>query len=191
MGTPSISRRLRQSIDLGDNALFLARLLVLRSRGVRGGRFAIDGGCFIGLGPSADVEIGAGTRIRRGFNGSFQGRVRVGTNVFFNRDCYLACHESITIGSDCLLGERVSIHDADHEFGPAAGPDPLPLPQRPFRSAPVVIGDDVWISANVVITRGCTIGSGSVIGSNSVVTTSIPERSLAVGAPARVIRSWP
>ena len=53
---------------------------------------------------------------------------------------------------------------------------------------PISIGDSVWIGGNVVILPGVTIGSGSVIGAGSVVKDSIPENSLAVGNPAKVIR---
>jgi acetyltransferase-like isoleucine patch superfamily enzyme len=53
----------------------------------------------------------------------------------------------------------------------------------------IVIEDDCWIGANVTITRDVTIGRGSVIGANSVVTRDIPEYSVAVGVPARVIRN--
>jgi acetyltransferase-like isoleucine patch superfamily enzyme len=63
-----------------------------------------------------------------------------------------------------------------------------PMRKQPHRSAPIAIGDDVWISANVTILKGVTIGSGAVIGAGAVVTHDIPPLAIAVGAPARVIR---
>jgi maltose O-acetyltransferase len=55
-------------------------------------------------------------------------------------------------------------------------------------SRPVLIGDDVWIGTRALILPGVTIGSGAVVGAGSVVTGDIPERCLAVGNPARVIK---
>lgn len=56
-------------------------------------------------------------------------------------------------------------------------------------TSPVNIGNDVWIGANVVILPGVTIGNNVVIGAGAVVTKDIPDNSLAVGVPARVIKS--
>lgn len=54
-------------------------------------------------------------------------------------------------------------------------------------SAPITIGDNVWIGANVVVCGGVTIGSNSVIGAGSVVTRDVPEGVVAVGSPCRVL----
>jgi maltose O-acetyltransferase len=60
--------------------------------------------------------------------------------------------------------------------------------ERPL-SAPIILEENVWLGARVIVLRGVTIGAGSAIGAGSVVTRDIPPRSLAVGAPAKVIRS--
>jgi acetyltransferase-like isoleucine patch superfamily enzyme len=59
-----------------------------------------------------------------------------------------------------------------------------------FRIAPIVIKRGCWIGQNVVVMPGVTIGELSIIGANSVVIGNIPPRSIAVGAPARVIKTW-
>jgi len=51
-----------------------------------------------------------------------------------------------------------------------------------------VIGDRVWVGANVTILKGVTIGDDAVIGAGSVVTKDIPSRAIAVGSPAKVLR---
>ena len=62
-------------------------------------------------------------------------------------------------------------------------------PGRAFTSkGPTRIGDNVWCGANVVVTSGVTIGERCVIGANSVVNRDLPPHSIAVGAPARVIK---
>ena len=57
-------------------------------------------------------------------------------------------------------------------------------------TAPVEIGDRVWIGENAVILAGVSVGSGSIIGANSVVTKSVPDRCIAAGAPAQVVKVW-
>jgi lipopolysaccharide O-acetyltransferase len=59
-----------------------------------------------------------------------------------------------------------------------------------FSSGPVIIGSNVWVGDNVVIVGPVRIGDGVVIGANSVVTSDIPENVIAVGAPARIIKSF-
>jgi len=67
----------------------------------------------------------------------------------------------------------------------------LPYKYQPLqRIAPVAVGRGCWIGQNVVILPSVTIGEMSIIGANSVVTHDIPARSIAVGAPARVIKQW-
>jgi len=56
-------------------------------------------------------------------------------------------------------------------------------------SAPIILEDNVWLGARVIVLKGVTIGEGSVIGAGSVVTKDIPPRSLAVGMPAKVIKT--
>ena len=78
----------------------------------------------------------------------------------------------------------MTIRDQNHRFGPG-----LTTAQAGFITAPVTIGDNVWIGAKVMVTKGVTIGENAVIGANSVVTRDIPANSVAVGIPARVIRT--
>jgi len=85
-----------------------------------------------------------------------------------------------------LLG-RVGVEqvtDANHRYDDPA----RPVPWQGFTSkGPTVIGDNVWLGANVVVTSGVNIGRRCVIGANSVVTSDLPEFTMAVGAPAKII----
>ena len=96
------------------------------------------------------------------------------------------------IGDGCLFGEYVTIHDDDHVFGPSEEREwrSTPPGDRGLLTSPIDIGRNVWLGAKVTVTRGTTIGEGSMVAANSVVTRDVPPFSLAVGAPARVIRSW-
>jgi acetyltransferase-like isoleucine patch superfamily enzyme len=112
------------------------------------------------------------------------GRITIGSGSLLNLNVMIAAVERIEIGEHCMLANGCLITDANHRYD-----DPLrPVPWQGFTSkGPTVIGDNVWLGANVVVTSGVTIGRRCVIGANSVVTSDIPEFTVAVGAPAKVI----
>ena len=89
----------------------------------------------------------------------------------------------IKIGADVLIGPGAQIADSDfHGLRPEER-------NTPSATAAVEIGDSVFLAANVTICKGVAIGSGSVIATGAVVTRSIPERVLAAGVPAKVVRA--
>lgn len=104
-----------------------------------------------------------------------------------------------TIGKFCSIAWNVSIGGADHDYTRMTQhsflynshdkirPDNLDIAYDRFET-PVIIGNDVWIAAGAVITRGVNIGDGAVIGANAVVTKDIPPYAIAVGNPAKVIK---
>jgi acetyltransferase-like isoleucine patch superfamily enzyme len=112
-------------------------------------------------------------------------RIRIGGGSFLNIGVMVAAHELVEIGEHCMLANGCFVSDADHRFD-----DPeKPVPWQGFTSkGPTRLGDNVWLGANVVVTGGVTIGERAVIGANSVVTQDVPPRTIAAGAPARVIR---
>lgn len=112
--------------------------------------------------------------------------IRIGANCFLNLGVMIAAQDEVTIGDHTMIGNGCFIGDAAHRFD-----DPeTPVPWQGFTSkGPVHIGENCWLSVNVVVTSGVTIGDRCVIGANSVVTTDIPAYSIAVGAPARVIKT--
>lgn len=93
----------------------------------------------------------------------------------------------IKIGRRCLIGADVKIFDTDfHPHGPLGRR--YAVPDWNEISAPVVIGDDVFIGTGAVIQKGVTVGSGSVIAAQSVVTKDVPSMSVVGGNPAKIIR---
>jgi maltose O-acetyltransferase len=111
------------------------------------------------------------------------GTLEIGDRSLVNYGCSISAAESVRIGARCLIGTHVIIMDNDfHRIEPERR---LEWPE----SKPIVIEDNVWIGARVIVLAGVTIGEGSCIAAGSVVTTDIPPRSLAIGAPARVVRT--
>ena len=109
--------------------------------------------------------------------------VHVGKNVVFNFSCRFVDDADITIGDNTMLGPGVCISTAEHPLSPELRRNGLQY------NKPVHIEDNVWIGSGAVILAGVTIGRNAVIGAGSVVTKDIPADSLALGIPAKVIRS--
>jgi acetyltransferase-like isoleucine patch superfamily enzyme len=86
-----------------------------------------------------------------------------------------------------MFASNVHITDGLHGYENANEPYKY---QKLFRIAPIRIKRGCWIGQNVVILPGVTIGELTIIGANSVVTKNIPDRCIAVGAPAKVIKTW-
>lgn len=107
--------------------------------------------------------------------------ISIGNNFYLNSGCHLL--GEISIGNDVMIGPKTVIWGRNH--GMARG---VPMREQAHVRGPIVIGNDVWISANVTILKGVNIGSGAVIGAGAVVTRDVPEFAIVVGNPARVIR---
>lgn len=119
------------------------------------------------------------------FNVVFKGkRIAIGDHVGISVTTLCAV-EDILIGNNVMIGSGVIITTTDsHPIHWEA----RRLNTEPPASAPVIIGDDVFIGARAIILKGVTIGDGAVIGAGSVVTKSIPPRVIAAGNPARIIK---
>ena len=112
-------------------------------------------------------------------------RVRIGSGTFLNLGVMVAAVERVDIGDHCMFANNCFVTDGNHRFD---DPD-TPVPYQGFTSkGPTIVGDNVWCGANVVITSGVTVGERCVIGANSVVTQDLPPRTIAAGAPAKVLR---
>lgn len=115
------------------------------------------------------------------FTSDFGKNLRLGRRVFLNAGCRFQDQGGIEIGDDCLIGHNTVIATLNHALAPSRRGDLHP--------APVVIGRNVWIGANVTILPGVTIGDDAVVAAASVVTKDVPAKSLVVGSPARVVRT--
>lgn len=112
-------------------------------------------------------------------------RVELGDGVGFNYGCYVNGFGGLVIGDRTVFGPYTMIHTADHRTD-----DPgRPIAEQGWVEAPVKIGADCWIGMGVCILPGVHVGDGCVVGAGSVVTKDLEEFGVAVGNPAKVIRS--
>ena len=140
-------------------------------------------------------RIGANVQIRRGarleavtsYKGTrFNPSIIIGSGCTIEQGLHLTCAESVMIGDCVAITDYVGIFDILHGYR-----DPVaPIVEQPISTAPVRIGDHSMIGMGAVIQPGTTIGKHCVIGANSVVTGDIPDYSVAVGIPARVIKRF-
>lgn len=117
----------------------------------------------------------------------FEPKLVIGDRVTATGALQIAALDSITIDDDVMFATNVFLSDGLYGY------QNVDLPfrdQRRVDVAPIHVGRGCWIGQNVVVMPGVTIGEMTIVGANSVVTRSIPARSIAVGAPARVIKRW-
>jgi len=130
------------------------------------------------IGHIADSEI----IIEPPLNIDYGCNISLGARFYSNFNLTILDCSLVTIGDRCMFGPNVSIYAATHEAEVQSRRDNVEY------GRPVVVGDDCWIGGNVVILPGVTIGRGCTIGAMSVVSRDIPEFSVAMGQPARVVK---
>lgn len=110
------------------------------------------------------------------------GYAKIGENCFFNYNCMIASMKKIIIGDNCIFGNNVTIIDHDHNYKSSNR-------KHEYLSSEILIGENSWIGANVVILRGTKIGKGCVIGAGTVVRGVIPDNSLVTGSKELNVKS--
>lgn len=113
--------------------------------------------------------------------------VKIGDQCSFSHDDQLCAQEDnmrIIIGNDCMFSHHINVRTSDsHVIKDINTDERLNKPQS------VSIGNHVWVAPNSIIMKGVSIGNGSIVGSNSIVTKSIPDNSIAVGCPTKVVKT--
>ena len=92
----------------------------------------------------------------------------------------------VTIGNDIRLAQNITLSGLNHNYTDVN----LPIHVQGVSTAPIVIEDETWIGANVVVLAGVTIGKHCIVAAGSVVTKDVPSYSVAVGNPARVLKKY-
>lgn len=141
----------------------------------------------------AGFTAGVGLRIEALDEGSDHPLIEIGPNVQVGDYVHIGAVHSVRIGANVLIASKVFISDHNHGRYSGEGrhdsPSIAPI-ARQLSFSPVSIEDDVWIGEFVCVLPGVTIGKGAIIGAMSVVTQDIPPNTIAVGSPARPIKTY-
>lgn len=109
--------------------------------------------------------------------------LRIGDRVGIRPYCMISASESIVIEDDVIIGAFSSVIDSDHTFAEGR----CNVMHNSVATAPIRIGRGSWLAERVAVLRGSSIGRCCIVGANSVVSGELPDYSIAVGAPARVV----
>ena len=129
------------------------------------------------------ADVGEGTVIRPPLYCDYGYQISIGARTFANFGLVALDVARIVIGDDVQIGPNVQLLTATH-----------PLQAQPRRdkwesAAPITIADNAWLGGGVIVCPGVTIGENTVVGAGAVVTRDLPANVLAVGSPARVVRT--
>ncbi|MFJ7120040.1 sugar O-acetyltransferase [Streptomyces albogriseolus] len=128
-------------------------------------------------------SVGEDVEIRPPLYVDYGSNITVGARTFVNYHLTALDVAAITIGEDCQIGPNVQLLTPTHPVEPGPRRDKLEA------ARPITIGDNVWIGGGAIVCPGVTIGDNAVIGAGAVVTKDIPANVVAVGNPARPVRT--
>jgi maltose O-acetyltransferase len=128
-------------------------------------------------------SLGEDTEVRPPLFCDYGSQIHIGARTFVNVGLVALDVAPIHIGDDVQIGPGVQLLTPTHPLEPE-------LRRAKWESAePITIGDNVWLGGGVLVCPGVTIGADTVVGAGSVVLRDLPAGVLAVGSPARIVRS--
>lgn len=125
-------------------------------------------------------EIDSSNEINLPFSSDFGPNIKLGKNIFINRNCMFVDLGGVTLEDGVLIGPDVKLISVNHPLEPAR--------RHNVVVDPVLIKKNAWIGANAIVLPGVTVGENSVVGAGSVVNKDVPANSVVVGNPAKVIK---
>lgn len=178
----------RLFLECGQGTVWGRSIVLRHASKMRIGRsVAVDDGCFFDAKGSGSGGFTLGDEVlisRDCIVSGKHGPIHLGKRTNIGARCTLYSAGGIDIGADTLLAANCYIGGGRYDH--RARTD-VPMSRQPLAGRGVVIGDDCWLGAGAVVTDGVRIGRGCVIGAGAVVTADIPEYSIAVGVPARIV----
>jgi acetyltransferase-like isoleucine patch superfamily enzyme len=164
--------------------LLLKKLLLRRRLSLDGLAF-VGPGCSLQVGRNALLELGRWSWVGHGCKiRVHEGKVSIGAKTVLGQECTVSAFQSVSIGRECVIADRVMMIDFDHGMVEVERPIRL----QGIYKRDVRVGNNVWIGYGACILRGVTVGDNAVIGTNAVVTKDVPANAVVGGVPARVIR---
>lgn len=137
--------------------------------------------------PTAHLELGSDVTLRSFVSLEVRhgATLKLGNRVFFNDHCSIRCGHYIEIGKDSMFGDGVRIFDHNHQYSN------YHIEKIAFNNAPVIIGKNCWVGANVVILAGVTIGDNVIIGAGSLIHKDIPSNTIVVSKEELILKERP
>src|SRR5712691_4105667 len=130
-------------------------------------------------------RLGEDSEIRPPFRCDYGYQIYVGARTFANFGLICLDVATVTIGDDVQIGPNVQLLTATHPV------QAEPRRRKWEKARPIVIGGNAWLGGGVIVCPGVTIGPDTVVGAGAVVTHDLPAGVVAVGNPAKVIRTLP
>jgi acetyltransferase-like isoleucine patch superfamily enzyme len=145
----------------------------------------IDGLSRDGIEFGDNVMIGPYSIVRASMLGNLGAGLRMGKDSAVDAYSFIGAAGQITIGENVIMGQHVSFHSENHDYERMD----VPIKHQGTSRLGIVIENDCWIGSNATFLDGCHVEGGCVIGAGSIVRGRIPAYSVAVGAPAQVVKS--
>jgi len=137
--------------------------------------------CFIGAGTTLAVGMPTET-----YPADSPPVIEIGDRTTVGKDCWFVARHSIVLEADVTIAPNVYFTDHNHTYA-----DPwLPVGKQVLQGFSVRVGAGTWIGTNVVVLPGANIGRNCAIAAGAVVRGDIPDHSVVVGVPGRVVRRW-
>jgi maltose O-acetyltransferase len=130
-------------------------------------------------------ELGEEAHVRPPLFLDYGSNLYIGARTFVNYNLTALDVTTIRIGADCQIGPNVQLLAATHPL------EPEPRRDKLEGTAPITLGDNVWLGGGVIVLPGVSIGENTVVGAGAVVSRDLPANVIATGVPARVTRTLP
>ncbi|GAA3309661.1 sugar O-acetyltransferase [Streptomyces cinereospinus] len=127
--------------------------------------------------------VGEEVHVRPPLHVDYGSNIAIGARTFVNYHLTALDVAAITIGEDCQIGPNVQLLTPTHPLEPGPRRDKLET------ARPITIGNNVWLGGGAIVLPGVTVGDDCVIGAGAVVTKDVPAGVVAVGNPARQVRT--
>ncbi|WP_371031075.1 sugar O-acetyltransferase [Pseudoclavibacter sp. JSM 162008] len=128
-------------------------------------------------------SLGEGVAVKAPLYVDYGSNITIGAGTFVNVGLVALDVTPITIGAHCQIGPNVQLLTPTHPL------DPEPRRAGYEAGEPITLGDNVWLGGGVIVCPSVTIGENTVVGAGAVVTKDLPSNVVAVGNPAKVIRT--
>ena len=146
----------------------------------------IKSGAVISVTDGGIIRIGRNVKFSRNCQVIARGgTLNIGDNVQIGDGAIITSMNHVQIGNNTLIAEYVVIRDQDHDYRSR------PIRNSGFISEKIMIGDDCWLGSKATVLRGSTIGDGAVIGAHALLRGDVEAYALAVGVPAKTVKSLP